>query len=258
MKSVSIFSILLLIYSHAFSQDTTAKHSLQLIVGLSDFHVRDEFASSLIYRNTNFAVEGEYMIKTDKSIQSFQLAGYNAVLKTNLEKYDAENFRVSFRYNYLHNISKYKIWGNDLNIFLGGGGYSLLNFSQYNEYISEYGVLTESWYWVHSAEVSAFANYNTGSNNLGFAADFSLISNVSRPQYSYIPGTYRYSHINPFGKMEVFWNNPSVHIKIIYGYQLSSRFQILAQYNFQYSYFDEPRIIGLYMNNFLTGVRLSL
>lgn len=253
MKLILISLTTFLFSLNVFSQDTLLNKQLSAFLGLSDFHIRDEYASPLIYKNVTLTAGAEYHLRTQKNIHTFELRAYYGKLYIDLAKYDAENGRASFRYNYLHLISNFKIAKNKLSVYFGGGLITFLNMSKYNEYISN-GVLEEPWLWIHSCEIALLTCYKFKPNKLTFQFNFSLISNVSRPSYSYLPGTHQNEAPKPFGKMAFFWQNPIIQVKTQYEFLVNRWLGLTARYDFLYSYYGEPRKIGMFMNNFQAGI----
>jgi len=233
------------------------KNSIGVSLGLSDFHVRDEMASPLTYRGTGITGCLEYKRKGEKSIHTAGLSGYYDILTTNFAKYDAENYRVGFRYNYLHRISELSIFKNNFKIYVGGGVYSFLNYSHYKEYISKIELINVPWYWSHSAEFSFLFDYFIShSNHVTLQFYLPIISNVSRPAYSSFGRELnRVGVVKLFGVMAPFWKNPNVQINVGFNYRINTWLKIFAQYNFQYASYSEPRKVAMYMNNLRTGTK---
>jgi len=262
LKLIATILFFMILCSAAFAQNkeqpkkNKITNSIGVSIGLSDFHVRDELASPLIYRHMGITGSGEYVLSGENYKHLFEASGYYDILKSSSEHYEAENGRIGGRYNYLHKITELNLFKNRLTVFGGGGIYSFLNYSFYREFISEIGLITISYYMLHSAELSIWLDYSIGSSNqLSLKLNLPLISNASRPTYSTAtPGTNQVGEFSLFGTMAAFWETPAVQLKTAYSFKISKLVSISAQYVFHYLYYSVPRKIAMYMNDFRVGI----
>lgn len=258
MKIYRIFFVLFISSLHILSQDSHLKtNSLSVSIGLSDFHVRDEIASPLTYGNRTLRLGIEYNAKKDLYRHIIELDGYYGLIYIRFPKYETENIRGSLRYSYLHLIHRAKLFSSPLVFYIGGCIHTFLNHSSYREYITTSGIIEAPWYWSHSLGLSLLTHYQFKENEFTIHCNYSILSNVSRPAYSYVPGTQTSEPIKPLGKMEMFWNHQKFRAKLEYIHRLGKLWNISASYNFEYLCYPNPRKIALYMNNVYFGVTIK-
>jgi hypothetical protein len=230
------------------------KNFISISFGLSDFHVRDELASPLTYSGLGIASCLQYVRKCGESNHFFEFTAYYSNLKTNYETYYAPNLRLGFNYNYLHNLLSVKSKQNHFIINAGGGIFSFLSYSRYSAHIVP-NIFMNRWIFTHSLEISSLFEYIFySSNNFQVQLSFPVISNVSRPAYIDPPDNSGLTEpVKIFGTTVFYSDNLILKLKIKYMHEFKEWFDIFAQFDFQYTSYDVPRRISMYMNNFLVG-----
>jgi hypothetical protein len=237
----------------------SSKNNIGFSFGLSDFHIRDEYASPLIYRAPGIGACFSYSRDEDKYKHIIELTGYYADLKPIYDEYYALDIRGGFRYNYIRRVFK---TGRDniLTAGAGGGLYIFLNYSSYRAHTYPMAMLANlvnAWYLAHSAEITLLLEYERARSDVfEFRIHLPFITSISRPAYSYVPGDNSGDDFTPFGAIKPFWKNFTIQFRTYYRHRISRRFGIFAYYDFQYSAYDKPLDVRMYMNNFQAGTYL--
>lgn len=233
-------------------------NNIGISIGITDFHMKDELAAPLTYRGVGIASNIQYNKNGEGYKHFIELTFNYDKLKSNYDEYYTPNIAGSLRYDYLHRIlnigSK-----NEYSFYVGGGVYSYINYSVYMESVDqnyETNVLAYTWYIAHSAEVTLLFEYvKTPINRFTLQLYIPIFLNVSRPAYSlFISTSSDVSPIKMFGDNSFFWQNPLFQFKITYERKINRWCCLFANYDFQYSSYDKPRTVSMYMNNFLMGI----
>ena len=228
-------------------------NEIEIGIGTSDFHIRDELVSPFNYRSVGISSLIHYKRINNNSTHNAYITAFYNNLEPNLSKFYAQNLRVGVRYNYMQNIYKSRL----LDFFAGGGIYSFLNISNYAEKNpDEINICTISYFLMHSLEIALLIDYAfINDNNISFKLNIPLLNNISRPGYTFTPNeNYNIVDFNLFGKTEFAWDSPVLGFTFNYSFHATERTTINITYDFQYSSYDEPRLVKMYMSNFKTGL----
>jgi len=262
---VLVVFALLSIPQNGFTQQNTS-NMIGASFGGSDFHIKDELASPLIFSKTGIAPSICYKYDGQVNRHIAEAQFYYADLTTSSDNFNTENWRGSIRYSYLHVIFDQDTIRRSFRFFLGGSIRSFLNRSDYYyAWGTSRSTAYRSWYWSHSLDIAVEIEYRPSSNietaddyeNLTFLCYVPVVSNVSRPTYS-SSGDYNYDKntrvMKLFGKTGVLAENFSLNTQIIYSAPLFKNIQLMLSYEFFYSSYDAPKEIASYMNNFRAGL----
>ena len=265
MKFIVLILAYVLFLPELYSQHTDSladkinsnKNNIGIGFGLTDFHIRDEIASPLIYRGLGYSVSLMYSRVGDNDEHNVELTAYYTRLRPMYAEYHAENFRAGIRYDYLRQVLKTGKLNNVFRIDAGGGLYTFFNISAYREQYYPDEIMENldvAWYLTYSVELSALFQYEIKrSNSFEFQIHFPFVSSISRPAYSYVPGPEGNNDFELFGRISPFWENFIVQFKLAYRHKLSDRLSVFIRYDFQYSSYDQPRDVKMYMNNLQAG-----
>ncbi len=248
------FYLLILFQNNALCQSNHKnKNEIEIGIGTSDFHIRDELISPFNYRSIGISSLIHYKRINSNSTHNAYISVFYNNLEPNYSKFYAQNLRIGVRYHYMQNIYKTRL----LNIYAGGGVYSFFNISNYGEKNpDELDICTISYILTHSLETALLIDYAfINDNNISLKLNIPLINNISRPGYSFIPTeNYTGFDFSFFGKTEFAWDSPVLGLTLNYSFHATKRITINITYDFQYSSYREPRLIKMYMSNFKTGL----
>jgi len=228
--------------------------------GGSDFHIKDDHASPLIFSSIGIAPTLQYIHKGDEGRHYAEISYYYDYLWTSSDNFHNDNHRGRIRYSYLHSISEFKVINKDFELFLGGSIASFLCHSDYyHSWIPPSVSRTiESWYWSNSLDLSAQLEYNATPREY-FSIQFfiPIVSNISRPKYS-SSGDYNYVDndwkFKMFGETKFFPENFSMDFLFTYQRPVIWKFNLQLSYEFYYSFYNEPQNVNMYINNLRAGL----
>lgn len=239
----------LLILPNLFSQ-TDYKNSFDVKAGISDFHIMDETAASLIFRNKGIMAGLGYQWNKPKYRHLIEANYYYSSLDSKYEQYFADNYRLGVRYNYLRKVGI----SRHVNFWVGGGVYSFIYYFRLTNKVPQIIDGTETYYLSHTAEFSLLSEYAfNGDNKVNLMIHLPLLSFVSRPGYSYDVVAQKSFRFKLFGKASPFWENKFIQIGLFHRHNLNKGWILYGKYDFQYFSYPEPRKVSLYMNNFSIG-----
>jgi hypothetical protein len=227
--------------------------------GGSDFHIKDEHFSPMIYGSLGIAPSLQYFYRGDASRQYAEVSYYHDYLATTADNFHDMDNRARVRYSYLHSITDFDILDQHIFFFAGGSVNSFLSHSDYYYlYVQQINARSyESWQWSNSVDLSLQLEYSSAAREFLSVEFFvPIVSNVSRPQYS-PSGDFNYSvsdwKFKMFGETVAFPNNFSLNTLLVYQRPLWESLNLQLSYEFYYSFFNKPQDIGMYMNNFRAG-----
>jgi hypothetical protein len=227
--------------------------------GGSDFHVKDDHASPLIFSSVGIAPILQYNHVGENDRHIVELSYYTDYLATAADNFHDDNRRARIRYGYLRSVTEFKFLNSDLNLFLGGSLNSFLCHSDYY-YLSippTLGRSIESWYWTNSLDLSVQCEYKPAEREFFSLQLFMpIVSNVSRPAfspsggYNYVQNDWKFKE---FGATEVFPNNNSFNALLAYQRPVIPGVNLQVSYEWYYVSYDVPKEIRMYMNNLRAG-----
>jgi hypothetical protein len=229
--------------------------------GGSDFHIRDDHASPMIFSAWGIAPELQFIHAGEESRQYFEGSYYFAVLSTTSDNFRTDTWRGRGRYAYLVSIADFGDADHPLRLFLGGSLNSFLSGSHYYYFmkpLNGYGSSIDSWYWSHSLDAALHLEYAIAERRFfSLQCYMPLLSNVSRPQYS-PSGDFSYTEnvwkMKMFGRTEFFPRNVSCDLLFAFQLPVLWRFNIQVSYEFFFASYDLPRELKMYMNNARGGI----
>lgn len=247
----------------ALSGNSLAQEDKRNFVGLSfggsDFRLKDDHASPLIFGSIGIAPTFQFFHIGNKSRHSLEGSYYYANLSSSSANFNTANWRGRVRYSYVHLISNLEAWNRSFGIFLGGSINSFYERSNYYyAWNGSNGTSIVTWYWTHSIDLTAQLEYSIARReSFSMMLYVPMISNVSRPKY--LPsGDYNYEEntwkVKAFGETEVFPRNPSVNVLLNYQRSLFGNFDLRLSYEFYYSSYDKPTDMAMYMNSLRAGL----
>ncbi len=244
---------------NSFSQES-GRNYLGLSFGGSDFHIKDEHASPLIFSSTGIAPSIQYIYQGENSRVYAEASYYYDYLGTSSDNFHDINHRAEIRCSYLHSIADFEILNKKINVFVGGSIGTFLSHSDYTNIwvASTISRTIESWYWNNSFDVSAQLEYNLEPREFFSIKLFiPVVSNLSRPTYS-SSGDFNYTDndwkFKMFGETKFFPAIFSVNTLLTYQRPLIWKLNLQINYEFYYSSYDKPRNINMYMNNLCAGL----
>ena len=183
-----------------------------------------------------------------------EVSGYYDNLKIAYDEYNAENKRIGIRYNYLHEIPGLNFF-KLFKVYAGGGIHSFINYSRYTQNTrTEVKFLADPWYASHSLEFSLLVDVSKNkSDHFSLQLFLPVISDVSRPSYTNVNGLGLEQVFKLFGEIAPLWKNFLLQFKIRYEHNINKSIGISIHYDFQYSTYNQPRLVSMFMNNFKAG-----
>jgi hypothetical protein len=236
------------------------RHFVGASFGGSDFHLRDEHASPLIFSHIGIAPEVRYSYRGEQYRHFFEVSYSAGDLQTTSDGFFTTSRRAGIRYAYVQSVAVVDLADRPLAIFLGGSLSSFLSHAEYYYLFipPSYARSIESWYWSNSVDLAMQCEFRPGSKeSVTLRLFMPLLSSVSRPTYS-PSGDFNYTDndwkFKQFGRTMLFPKNFAVNARLSYQRKLFGGFDIQFSYEFFYAYYAEPREITLYMNNVRGGV----
>jgi hypothetical protein len=229
--------------------------------GGSDFHLRDDHASPLIFSGWEIAPSVQYLHAGERNRQYAEASYSSALLATSQDNFRTENWCGRVRYAYLVSIADPGNSDTPLRLFVGGSVGSFLSRSDYYYFVrplNGYSTSIDSWYWSTSLDAAAHLEYGIAEREfLSLQCYVPLLSNVARPQYS-PSGDYSYTRnvfvMKMFGRTEVFPKNISCDMVVACQVPLFWRFNVQLSYEFFFASYDLPGEMKMYMNIARGGV----
>jgi hypothetical protein len=134
----------------------SGSHSVTLSFGMSDFHIRDDLGTPLIFRNNGLNGSLSYDHSKHNYKQALDIEFYQAGLNSKFDEYHADNYRLSIGYDFYKKLFTYR----KLNIYGGGGLYSFINFLRYNDKNDISYRIAQIYYLSHNFAVGSFRYRN--------------------------------------------------------------------------------------------------
>jgi len=265
-KTFFIIIICITAYFNNVKAQHNYKNYLTGSFGGSDFHIKDQHASPLIFSSLGIAPSLQYIRKGNVSQHYIEVSYYNDYLGTSVNNFHTENQRIRIRYSYFHSISDFKLISRDLRLFLGGSLGTFVCHSDYYHFIKPLNSNSrsnESWYWSNSLDISALLEYNPAiRESFSIMVFFPLVNSVTRPKFSpsgdlnYTDGDRKLIPPWPWknGETEFLTDNFSLNTIITYHRPLLWQFNFQITYEFYYSFYDKPDEVNMYMNNLRAGI----
>lgn len=259
---VKLFILLLGIFfaSSFLSAQADERNYIGGSFGGSDFHIKDDHASPFIFSSIGITPSIHYLYKGETNIHFAEVSYYYDYLGTSNDSFHDDNHRGRIRYSYLHSITNFAIFNKKIDFFLGGSIGTFLCHSDYvHLWIHPNNARTiESWYWHNSFDITALLEYNFEEREFFFVQLFiPIVSNISRPTYS-SSGDFNYTDndwkFKMFGKTKFFPENFSINVLMTYQRPLFWSFNLQFDYEFYYSFYNEPQDVKMYMNNLRAGL----
>lgn len=229
--------------------------------GGSDFHIRDDHASPLIFSAWGIAPTLQFMHAGEKSRHYFEASYSPANLMTTPDNFTTQGWIGKGRYAFLLAIAEFGGPGRPFTLFLGGSLSSFVSSSHYYYFIKPfngYSSSIDSWYWSHSLDVALQLEYGIAEREFLFLqCCLPLLSNVSRPQYS-PSGDYSYTEnewkMKVFGRTEFFPKNFSCDLLLAFQVPVVWMLNFQVSYEFFVASYDVPRDVTMYMNAARAGI----
>ena len=267
MKPIFALFLLLTNFSLLQSQNPDSSKNVRIndfsaSIGLSDFHIRDERASPLTFRGQGIMFNVSYGRTGENHKHLLDFLINTDMLNSDFGEYYSFGIRGYARYNYYYRVVNSNRRDNRFNIFIGGGLSTFLNCSfffekSYPEQVSNN--LANTWYFVHSIEISVLMDYKYKGKNIFELRLFQpLVSNISRPPYSIAWSTPNSTGLfNLIGNNSFFWEYSNIQLKLMYQRLINEWLNLSFDYYFQYSSYPQPRQLNFYSNYFLAGAHLK-
>ncbi len=233
--------------------------------GGSDFHLRDDHASPLIFSAWGGTPALQYIHAGEGNRQYAEASYCFALIAAPPENFRTDNWRGRIRYAYLVSAAEFGPGDRPFRLFVGGSLNSFLSRSNYYYFIKPlngYTTAIDSWYWSTSIDAAVHLEYGIAEREFVSLQCFvPLIGNVSRPayspslDYSYTENTFR---MKMFGRTEFFPKNLSCDVLLSIQFPVVWRFNAGASYELYYASYDLPREVKMYMNNLRVGAFFCL
>ena len=261
--SKKFFTMALLFWLAMIPSPSRAQEEARNFIGASfggsDFHIKDDHASPMIFSRLGIAPSLQYFFRGEANRQYAEISYYHGYLGTTADNYHDTDNRARVRYSYFHSIVDFTFLGQRISLFVGGSANSFMSHSDYY-YLYVQGTearTIESWQWSTSLDLSFQLECALPDREFLSAQFFMpMVSNASRPQYSpggdynYVLNDWKYKM---FGTTELFPENFSLNSLLVYQRPLRESLDVELSYEFYYSFYNRPQDIGMYMNNFRAG-----
>ncbi|MGE5458321.1 MAG: hypothetical protein ACM3RX_08190 [Methanococcaceae archaeon] len=257
-KIIILFLFLLL--SPAFAQEGE-KHFIGGSFGGSDFHLKDNHASLLIFSGMNTTPSFQYYYNGKIDRHYFEATYSFQPLTTLSDNFNTINDLFRLRYSYVHSLSNFKFLDREFVIYGGGSVSTLLSSSNYyqDQQISIPRVKSiRSWYWSHSIDMSFQLVHNLYPRQFfSLQVYIPLISNVSRPQYS-PSADLNYPELDwkmkMFGKTAFITDNFSLNSILAFQSPLYWKLNYQLSYEFYFSTYSKPKAVKMFQNSLRAGL----
>lgn len=243
-----------------------AIQTLGFSLGVSGFHLRDEYLSPCIFSGNIFSTGLSYEIQT-KNYYHFLNFGYSTGhLKSDDQPRSVTEKTGFFDYSVFRIISTKQINGNPLRISLGAG---LSAFLANTDFIARddsyaYEWLEQSWYCSNSVNLHLRGDYDLRSGKR-ILIQFSLpaVSLISRPENGHnlsesnTEVMSRFYKVELQGKPEFFWQNLPAILKAGYKQPIGKKCNFRIDYLFEYFHSSRPMPLKMYMNQLQAGLEFK-
>ncbi|MDN5202546.1 hypothetical protein QQ008_14255 [Fulvivirgaceae bacterium BMA10] len=257
---ISFFSFVLTLFISllGFSQtESVNKNHLGIVFGNSNFHSRDQMLSPLNYRGNNFNTTISYTNRRTKGFHTAEVLFSIGDINTNVDHFTMNGIRTHISYGYRRELSTIKLKNTEIPFFIGGIIKSFLNIK-----ISD-NEDAFTWMFVNSLNISIGAEYrNSPRHSFLWQFHFPLISYVLRPPYAGSdeflvedPWEFKSSRYGDVAFINKYFMLANI---LTYQYGLSSRFDLVVKYQFQYHQYDQPRSVKMYVNLVSGGLNFKL
>ena len=248
-----ILSILFILIINSFSQ--LPQNTISLSGGISDFHMKDERISDVIFRGDLYNIRSSYNHITENYIHDVKIDIGIGKVESIIKEYDVSQYNGEISYTLFKFIKQ--VSNNSFNSFAGLG----INSSFLTSYILTPGYITNfcewTWYWKNSLDISLLEKINLYKNNfLEVCINIPVIKFITRPEYSnnVINNDPNIYHALKRSKFSFLTNNFVIGSEIVYRNVISSKFDLHLIYNFNYASTINPVNMEMFSNNFTAGV----
>jgi hypothetical protein len=256
--------LFVLIAANGSRAQETSQNFLHLGLAASDFHLRDDHASPLIFSKLGVGPLLQYTYEGKDNRHSFTGFYSSAQLTTSNQNFFTENWRGRISYSYLHSVNRFELLDHSCDVYCGASVTSFFCKSDYFYSLTGQfsGRAISSWYWSHSVDLISQMEFTLGRGELFLASlDVAVVSNVARPGYS-PSADYNLTEnewkIKAFGETRVFPHNFSIEFLLVYRRPIISSLCLQLAYEFSSSTYDRPVEIQTYMNSIHTSLVFSI
>jgi hypothetical protein len=254
-----LLSMMIIVSSCLLAQQR-GLHFIGLGLIASDFHIRDDHASPLIFSKFGVGPVLQYSYDGIDNRHSFRGTYSFSDLTTSNQNFHTENWRGRVSYSYLRSVGDFELLDRQCSFSCGASVTSFFCKSDYfYSMMGQFnGRAISSWYWSHSIDLIAQVECVPGQGELLFASlSVPAISNVARPGYS-PSADYNLTEnewkIKGFGETRFFPRNFSTDFLLVYRRPIVSSFSLQIGYEFSSSTYDKPVEVRAYMNGFHTSL----
>lgn len=239
---------------------SNGRNTIGLSFGMSNMHLLDEHASSIIFNGTGISPAINFYHKGKKNNHLVESFYHHSDLRAYTDNFKTEINAGSFRYTFLHPVFENLFLNRQLTIEVGGSLSALFEKSDYyfTDWNKLYSIAIQSWYGNYSLCVAGHAEYKLNEKNyVGLSIASPVVGNLSRPEYS-PSGNYDYEDIGvkvkTFGKTVFFTESYFIDTHLLFRRFVFKDLHFQAGYEFHYACSKKPDNVKFYMNNFRIGM----
>jgi len=240
--------------------------ALGFSVGVADFHQRDEYLAPAAYRGTDLAGSVLFERRTARTVLAIEATASVGGINSAALPRDVEQYVARLSVAVLRALGDPDRPGRRLTLYAGGGVSTFGAITDFKATDAVYGYSygDMSWYWSHSADLRARAEYRTAARGLAIEVTSPMIRLVSRPENgkAYNARNERIIAAWPKaitgGRMEFVWSRLAVSGRVEYRQQLGGRTRVRVAYDFAYASSDRPLPLGMYLNQLVVGLLLPI
>lgn len=245
------------------SRSESSENDLALRIGISDFHVRDQYLSPFSYRGRLFSSRIFYQLKLERTRHEVDFGFSTGHIESDALSREATQYVGHVSYSFVSSLHSWDVGDRQLELLIGPGLSTFFVTTDIltPESITWYGPTDKSWYWSHALDLHLMGELRLADRkNVLVKLGTPLFRLVSRPDFSHNFSTRNIEVRDNFlnaakgGRSEFFWSNFVLLCEVEYRQRLNDHFDIHGTYSFGYSSSDWPLSMGMYMNSFLAGI----
>jgi hypothetical protein len=245
------------------SGSDTAADELVLRLGVSDFHIRDQYLGPRVYSGPLFWSGVSYRTACGNARHTID-AGFGVGHTSAVEQQpEASQYVGHASYMFLISLHVQEMDAGQLEFFFGPGLSTYFTTTDIvtPESITWYGATDKTWYWSHALDLNVTGECRmSGGQVISVKLNLPVVRIVSRPDAGHnfsgrnIDVRDNFLAAASGGSVKALWNSLALVCELEYRQRLSEQFDVGCTYRFAYASSTIPLNMGMYANTLLAGI----
>ncbi|OGU34934.1 MAG: hypothetical protein A2068_00830 [Ignavibacteria bacterium GWB2_35_6b] len=267
-----VIALLIIVFSPSqivcqTSEDSTsgaAKYSVGANIGISDFHIKDEYLSPDVMKGILFASEISFKSKLKKNIHAVDIFFSKGNTNSDIHELELTQYAVGISYSFLYSIHSFDAGEFPVELSLGAGVSSIVMNTDYitKSLIANGKNYDQSWYWSHSLNFLIHCDYSFSKDqSLSVQLTAPVFKIVSRPANGHWLDERNQEVLNDSfynaatqGSPEFIWDNFALYCAVNYNHKIKDNIDLSFGYRFNFVSSNTPLSMKSYTNNLLIGL----